>query len=1771
MAILLAVATVLSSQAFTYNAYASTAVVEESAVETSVESSNGESEEVKESETSEVEGEEAEVKEDSSKKNSDSEESKIEDSGKEDSIKEDSTKEELKDDDSSKSESEDAEIVEEKESDDEEEAESVEEEEKSADKAKDELSKESEDEEVEALDAEELEEDDSLESAEDYFERIPVLTLKAGAKLAPVVTVPKEVTTIGDNIFKNNSIVKKVKFEEGSKLKEIEADAFSNSGIEEIIIPANAAGEKIVIGASAFKDSKLKSIEFYNDTLETVEAYAFSGTDIETISLGKCTEIKENAFADCVYLKTINIPNLEIIGKSAFSGCVVFDDWNDIPISVRKIGSNAFRNCGLTTVDLSAYYYDEDKKETVYLSNLSCKGQSTDLTVYDDYEKVGSHSSLGTAIFANNTKLTTVSLPTNNVNFEYLPARTFEGCTALKTVNVNDKLKVIGDNAFERCTALKDINLVNVQFINSEAFKGCSSLATVTMLYKDVNEITGKENSHISIRKNAFPEKTGVTLVAYDSYVQEYADDMNGYTFKSLYTNHITLKGTIKPTLSNANPKPGEEVIVSVPDGESSFLKEIYYTYKGSRISPSYLGTNGGKLEFSFLMPDENIDLVLDAISANDLKYKRVIPSFTGGTLPDGKNFNWKWKIKGCSSTIKIDGMSNWLFDFKSDNEDIATVTTLGLLTGIEKGTANITITPKYNKSAVTVLTIEVGEGVPIGQVYVGQGYTGSTDKKIDPAKLISVGAAGEVSVDTETGYPVVTFNKNMVAKSSQTITINIKAYQFKYESEKINGFANEVGDTSSTVKAYWSSTDTSIATVAKATTTDNRNVITVKKGSSGESQIAVYTLNKDEKEPNQFYADYADNIGHVIIRVVDITPRLVETKLNVNHQLVKGTPITVIPVYGYDILDDEGLYIAKKKTVSGITSYYKDKDTAKFDIVDGLDGHWYIRTTNSVTLAMNKTEKYSKGSLYLCGYYKDLDKGEFQIPLPELTISNTVPMPKITQTGSINMFYNHTAGDDELGTVKITQSLTDYRVDKYELVSAQNYKQPSSETDNGKDKMKKGDELVDYDSLAYNFDIAKDEYNNAVAVINRSKFFEDLAVVNNKVVVAGYLYVYFAGYKTPSKIALTIKTTNVAPTYYLNMTSAVSHVDEINQSYELWLYKKGDPKDKKVSLLNTYDDKGNKYVHFDNNKGATTGNFALDYLQSKLNENILLLKVPEGAHATAGKSVIKVHMTTWSDPEKYLAYTFTLSTTNKLTAKLSATNKNLNKAWVCQDDDDSKTSVDKQQIDVKASTDDAYIYKVDIKGKLDNQAYNTLRTLITTDVGTNNITEPARIYVRQATKEEGGAIPNGKYEFSVTPYAKFNNNAATTSTGIPLPVVKFTVTVIDKKPTISVGAITFNSTSTVTKETPTSAIKLANMIDGTLQTEYSLDVHDALYTKDRIDNTNDDFNDYIVALDYNTGKLKSVVTAKKMDTYVAGKYAVSKVKAVSLNGAIAEVANYTVEFRNNTKAPAVEVKAKGSINMIRPLDTIMYTATVKNVVGTISGVGIRELDSNGKYIDSRFKIATSPDNTITYLSVRDDWKGEDMVPNKNYKVILCYSISSMKNAAATGTAIDEENCDCKVEVNVKPTVTFPKVTATMSKNYAYAGQDKQNTNWYIDVDVQVDNNFRGFYDVNGNKKYEPALGDRPYLNVAGIDWASTMTKAVKDEFEIIDENKDGKPDYTYDPVTGRISFKFKLRNASEQLQNKKYKLLFTTLYKELQVKDLVKGPNATVEVTINK
>ena len=225
-----------------------------------------------------------------------------------------------------------------------------------------------------------------------------------------------------------------VTFEKASQLKTI-STAFSSCPIISIEIPAS---------------------------VETIETSAFRGcSKLATVTFEKGSQLKTIRSADSYYPHTY---------YGAFSFCPITSI--EIPASVETIEAAAFKGCSS-------------------LATVTFEKGSQLKTISGDYS-TGSTSNYS-GVFSDCTALKSIEIP---ASVETIEAAAFKGCSSLTTVTFEkeSQLKIIGGGygysysgtfyyygAFSDCTALKSIEIpASVETIEVVAFKGCSSLITVT-------------------------------------------------------------------------------------------------------------------------------------------------------------------------------------------------------------------------------------------------------------------------------------------------------------------------------------------------------------------------------------------------------------------------------------------------------------------------------------------------------------------------------------------------------------------------------------------------------------------------------------------------------------------------------------------------------------------------------------------------------------------------------------------------------------------------------------------------------------------------------------------------------------------------------------------------------------------------------------------------------------------------------------------------------------------------------------------------------------------------------------------------------------------------------------------------------------------------------------------------------------------------------------------------------------------------------------------
>ena len=164
------------------------------------------------------------------------------------------------------------------------------------------------------------------------IERLAVDTF-SGCDYLEEITLPASLTEVTGEVdeygnrtglFEGLYYLTKVTFAEGSRCVEIGPNAFANSSLSEITLPASLT----TIGHSAFRGTELESIVIPR-TVTRIDAYAFSDCrSLESVQIEPgIAAIPGNAFANCTSLTSITIPaSVTSLSASAFTGCSALTD-----------------------------------------------------------------------------------------------------------------------------------------------------------------------------------------------------------------------------------------------------------------------------------------------------------------------------------------------------------------------------------------------------------------------------------------------------------------------------------------------------------------------------------------------------------------------------------------------------------------------------------------------------------------------------------------------------------------------------------------------------------------------------------------------------------------------------------------------------------------------------------------------------------------------------------------------------------------------------------------------------------------------------------------------------------------------------------------------------------------------------------------------------------------------------------------------------------------------------------------------------------------------------------------------------------------------------------------------------------------------------------------------------------------------------------------------------------------------------------------------------
>lgn len=211
---------------------------------------------------------------------------------------------------------------------------------------------------------------------------------------------------------------------------------------------------------------------------------------LKTVKLPKSLKtIDEGCFQGCANLEDVEIEdnNIEEIGKNAFFGTRNLKQFS-FGENTKSIGDYSFAGSGLRNIDLimpnlehkGKFYKADTQQGKKRILNSEADGDS----------EVIADINIGYGAFSQNQKLTSVEFVCDKpIN---IGARAFEGCSELRTIKGDYRVRYIGDSAFEGTGEMNNVDTNNLfspvlTYIGKRAFYESNLSGDVTVYDKVTN------------------------------------------------------------------------------------------------------------------------------------------------------------------------------------------------------------------------------------------------------------------------------------------------------------------------------------------------------------------------------------------------------------------------------------------------------------------------------------------------------------------------------------------------------------------------------------------------------------------------------------------------------------------------------------------------------------------------------------------------------------------------------------------------------------------------------------------------------------------------------------------------------------------------------------------------------------------------------------------------------------------------------------------------------------------------------------------------------------------------------------------------------------------------------------------------------------------------------------------------------------------------------------------------------------------------------------
>ena len=228
----------------------------------------------------------------------------------------------------------------------------------------------------------------------------------------------------------------------------------------------------------------LKQVRF-PDELISIASGCFMESGLKIADLSNCTRLitlGSEVLKDNIHLEEVILPdNVEEIGFSALTNCKELKYIN-MPKNLKRINSSALAGFALGTfvvtdkmINIGSHVFTEDTLIKFDTSNTEVKMSIMASPGFKSVELPETITIIRDFAFSENTKLCAINIPKG---LEEIANYAFRLCTNLAQIRLQDsnRLKRIGESAFEKCIFTHIILPDGVEELGQSCFTGCESI-----------------------------------------------------------------------------------------------------------------------------------------------------------------------------------------------------------------------------------------------------------------------------------------------------------------------------------------------------------------------------------------------------------------------------------------------------------------------------------------------------------------------------------------------------------------------------------------------------------------------------------------------------------------------------------------------------------------------------------------------------------------------------------------------------------------------------------------------------------------------------------------------------------------------------------------------------------------------------------------------------------------------------------------------------------------------------------------------------------------------------------------------------------------------------------------------------------------------------------------------------------------------------------------------------------------------------------------------